>query len=86
MNDDMWACFKKGGQKANIPALENAVNALITMTTQKTAGQRSGDDAKGRLPWEMLDVVKWTIICEATALVLSGELEKLKTDEADTIE
>ena len=70
LKDSMWDFLKDGHHEANIPALKDAVYTLIGMTTQKDAGQRG----KG-IPFEMLDIVKWQIICEATALVLSGKLE-----------
>lgn len=44
------------------------------MTTQKTAGQRGARD----LSWDNLERIKMGILCEAVALVLSGELDKLE--------
>lgn len=73
LKDSMWDFLKDGHHEANIPALKDAVYTLIGMTTQKDAGQRG----KG-IPFDMLDIVKWQIICEATALVLSGRLEELQ--------
>lgn len=70
LKDSMWDFLKDGHHEANIPALKDAVYTLIGMATQKDAGQRG----KG-IPFEILDLVKWQIICEATALVLSGKLE-----------
>ena len=63
------------GQKANIPALKENVYTLIAMTTQKTAGQKRGID------WGELDMVLMSIVIEATALVLSGELDKIEVKE-----
>lgn len=37
--DTMWYFLMEGGQQANIPALKEYVNQLVTATTQKTAGQ-----------------------------------------------
>ena len=74
LKDSMWDFLKDGKHEANIAALKDAVYTLIGMTTQKDAGQRK--DSKG-MPFEILDMVKWQIICEATALVLSGKLEVL---------
>lgn len=71
LKDSMWDFLKDGKQEANITALKNAVYTLIELTTQKDGGQRG----KG-VPFEILDLVKWQIICEATALVLSGRLEE----------
>lgn len=75
MNDSMWDFLKDGKQEANIEALESAVHSLILMTTQKDAGQR--EDSKG-ISFDLLDLIKWQIICESTALVLSGKLNALK--------
>ncbi|WP_373261893.1 hypothetical protein [Hungatella hathewayi] len=36
----MWNFLQPGHQEANIPALKEAVNELISITKQKTAGQR----------------------------------------------
>ena len=52
------------------------VNTLIKMTTQKTAGQR--DNKPNDVPFESLEMLKWAIICEAVALVLSGDLDKIE--------
>lgn len=75
IKDSMWDFLKDGKQEANITALKDAVYALIEMTTQKGAGQRQ--QGKG-IPFGILDMVKWQIICEATALVLSGRLDDLE--------
>lgn len=76
--DTMWAMFKMGNQKPNISALEKHVNTLIRMTAQKTAGQRKGNND---ISWEMLDITLLNIAIEATALVLSGNLKKIKEME-----
>ena len=47
---------------------------LRQMLMQKTAGQRK--DRPKDLSWENLERVKVTIICEAMALVFSGEYEE----------
>lgn len=78
LKDSMWDFLKDGNHEPNIPSLKDAVYTLIGMTTQKDAGQRG----KG-IPFEMLDLVKWQIICEATALVLSGKLDELEDEECD---
>lgn len=77
LNDSMWDFLKDGKHEANIHALKDAVYTLIGMTTQKDAGQRG----KG-IPFEMLDIVKWQIICEATALVLSGRLDENELEQS----
>ena len=70
----MWAMLQRGGQKSNIPLLRELVGQWVQMTTQKTAGQRGGKD----LSWDNLDRVKMGILCEAVALVLSGDLDRLE--------
>lgn len=75
LKDSMWDFLKNGGQKANINALKDAVYTLIQMFTQKNAGQRKDSKA---VPFEVLEMVKWTIICEAAALVISGRLDELE--------
>ena len=70
----MWAMLQRGGQKSNIPLLRQLVGQCVQMTTQKTAGQRGGKD----LTWDNMERVKMGILCEAVALVLSGDLERLE--------
>ena len=72
IKDTMWTFLMDKGQQANIPALKEYVYDLIKMTTQKTAGPRA--TAKKDIPWDM---TLMSIAIEATALVLSGELDKL---------
>ncbi len=74
LKDFMWQFLMDKGQKANIPALKENVYTLIAMATQKTAGQKKG------ISWSELDMVLFSVIVEATALVLSGELDKIKED------
>lgn len=72
LKEPMWQMFKTFGQKADKEALKQYVYDLIRMSTQKTAGQRGGSD----LSWEEdLDMTLWGIVIEASALVLSGELD-----------
>ena len=78
IKDTMRHFLMDGGQKANIPALKEYVYDLIQMATQKTAGQRKGDESKGRIDWDELDMTLMSIVVEATALVLSGELDELE--------
>ena len=59
------------GQKSNISALKEYVYDLIQMTTQKTAGQR---EVKSHISWDELDMTIMSIVIEATALILSGDL------------
>lgn len=73
----LWGFLQPGShQKPDIPALKEAVNDLCRMTMQKTAGQRKGK--KGDISWDNLERVKFTIICEAVLLVLSGKLDKME--------
>ena len=51
------------------------------MATQKTAGQRK--DQPKDLSWDNLERVKMGILCEAVALVLSGDLDKLEALKDD---
>ena len=74
IKDTMWTFLMDKGQKSNIPALKEYVYDLIQMTTQKTAGQRK---AKGHISWDELDMTIMSIVIEATALVLSGELDEI---------
>lgn len=69
----MWAMLQPGGQSADILNLKSLVRQWIQLTTQKTAGQRGGGD----LNWDNLERIKMGILCEAVALVLSGELDRL---------
>ncbi len=75
IKDTMWAFLMTYGQKANIPALKEACYDLIQLMTQKTAGQRANKPQD--ISFDDLDMIKETIIIEAVALVLSGELDKL---------
>lgn len=72
LKEPMWQMFMTFGQKANPDQLKKYVHDLIKMSTQKTAGQRGGKD----LSWEDdLHMTLWGIVIEATALVVSGELD-----------
>ena len=74
--DIMWSFLMDKGQKTNIAALKENVNDLIKATTQKTAGQRN--NKRSDINWEELDMTLWSIVIEATALVLSGALDGLE--------
>ena len=73
MLDTMWSFLQMGGLKTNYPVLKEACMELRQMMMQKTAGQRR--DKPKDLSFDNLERVKTTIICEAMALVLSGEYE-----------
>lgn len=74
MIDTMWSFLQMGGLKANYPALKEACMELRQMMTQKTAGQRK--DRPQDMSWDNFERVKATIVVEAMALVLSGDLEE----------
>lgn len=76
IKDTMWTFLMSKGQKANVPALKEYVYDLIKMTTQKTAGQRA--EAKRDISWDELEMTLFSVVIEATALVLSGDLDKLE--------
>ena len=80
IKDTMWSFLMDHGQKANVPALKEAVYDLIKATTQKDAGQRK-DTRRRNFNWDDLDMLFMEIVIEATALVLSGELDKLEGDD-----
>lgn len=82
IKDTMWTFLMDKGQKANVPALKGYVYDLIQMTTQKTAGQERYA-AKGHIDWNKLDMTLMSIVIEATALVLSGELDKIEPKETE---
>ena len=75
IKDTMWKFLMEKGQKSNISALKEYVYDLIQMTTQKTAGQRK---TKDHINWDELDMTIMSIVIEATALVLSGDLDEIE--------
>ena len=77
MMNNMWEMFEKGQRSANPVGLEEHVNELIHMAMQKTAGQNRSDNRKD-IPFELLDLIKWSIICEACYLVLDERFDKVK--------
>ena len=81
IKDTMWSFLMDHGQKANVPALKEAVYDLIAATTQKDAGQRKNKPKN--FDWNNLDTLFMEIVIEATALVLSGELDKLERRNYD---
>lgn len=80
IKDTMWTFLMNYGQKSNIQALKEYVYDLIQMTVQKTAGQRG---VKGHISWDELDMTIMSIVIEATALVLSGDLDKIEGSTCD---
>lgn len=81
VKDTMWHCFQKGGQVANLEALEDSVKRLIRMTTQKNAGQRNDATC---IDWGSLDMEFMRIAMEATAFVLDKRFEGLKKEWGKT--
>lgn len=77
IKDSMWDFLKTGKQKSNIPALKEYVNDLIQLTTQKDAGQRG---KKANISFDDCEMTMFAIVCEATALVLSGDLDRLEAE------
>ena len=59
----MWSFLMSKGQKANVPALKDAVYDLIKMTTQKTAGQRA---VKKDIDWSKAGMTMMSIVIEAS--------------------
>lgn len=80
LKDTMWKFLMTHGQKENIPALKEYVYDLIKATTQKDAGQRGKSE---NIPFDHVDMIMFSIVCEATALVLSGKLDELETEDVD---
>ena len=74
----MWAMLQDMGRCFEPDVLEDLVRQWIQMATQKTAGQRK--DKARDLSWDNLERVKMGILGEAVALVLSGNLDKLKEE------
>ncbi len=79
IDDGMWDFLKDRKQKTNVKALKNAVYTLIGMSTQKTAGQRSNKPKD--MSFEVLELLKWQIVCESVALVLSGKLDSMEDEQ-----
>lgn len=77
VKDTMWAMFWKGHQVADLDGLEESVQRLIRMATQKNAGQR-GDATC--IDWNTLDMEMMRIALEATAFVLDERFDKLKEE------
>lgn len=77
--DMMWSFLSMGGQKANYPALKDACLQLRKMIMQKTAGQRR--DRPKDLRFEDMETLCKIIVCEAMALVLSGEYEEVSNND-----
>lgn len=84
IKDMMWGFLMDKGQKANIPALKEYVYDLIQLTTQKTAGQ-DGYKKKDHINFEELEMTMFSIVIEATALVLDGVLDDIGALDGDVL-
>lgn len=74
--DLMWNFLRAGMVKSNVPALIENCDLLRQAMIQKTAGQRSDDPAEN-VSFDDLGTIINSIVIEAMALRLSGDLEKL---------
>ena len=85
LDKGMFDHLKKGGQRGNVGALKNAVDRLCLALTQKDGGQRkdSSPDKSVNFAGTELDMIQFTILCEAVALVLSGRLDGLDDEKAE---
>lgn len=78
MKDKMWDFLEKGQNSGGNPeGLESLVDELIHMTSQKTAGPNRSDNKKD-LPFATVDLLRWSIVCEAAALVLDKRWPEIK--------
>lgn len=73
----MWAMLMEKKPEADIQNLKELVHKWMQMATQKTAGQRGGND----ISWDNLERVKMGILCEAVRLVISGKLNEMEKCE-----
>ena len=80
IKDTMWRFLMTGKQKGNPQLLKEYVYDLVQMMTQMTAGQRGN---KNDISFDELQPLEWSIIIEATCLVLSGQIDKLIEDKGE---
>jgi hypothetical protein len=73
----MLAHLKRRGQEPNIKLLKSAVERLTLAATQKNAGQRKDSNPDNSVNWQSheTDMLQFTILAEAVALVLSSRLD-----------
>ena len=76
IEDTMWTFLSMGGQKGNPELMNEYVQKLLRMTKQKNAGQK-GYAKKDDISFDLIDPIKWSIICEAVALCLDERFPKL---------
>lgn len=80
IKDAMWHFLMVGSHSFDtddIDEMTEAVDRLITMATQKNAGQAQYKNAT-QIDWNTLDMELMRIVCYATTLRLSGRLEELR--------
>lgn len=76
----MWSFLMDGGQVFDAESaehLKSEVYELIQITTQKSSGTEANSSTPYTVNWYLLDMLTWQIVCSATALVLSGVLDKI---------
>lgn len=76
----MWSFLMDGGQvfdAESVEHLKSEVYELINITTQKSSGTEATTATPYTVNWKILDMLTWQIVCGATALVLSGVLDKI---------
>lgn len=76
VEDTMWTFLSMGGQKGNPELMNEYVQKLLRMVKQKNAGQK-GYAKKNDISFDLIDPIKWSIICEAVALCLDERFEKV---------
>ena len=76
--DTMFSFLQMNQQKSNASQLKKAIQDLIKMMTQKTAGQKIA--TKDIDLEENFDMAIITIVCESVALYLSGKLDKIEQE------
>ena len=76
VEDTMWTFLSMGGQKGNPEILNDYVQKLLRIVKQKNAGQKRY--AKNEdISFDLIDPIKWSIICEAVALCLDERFPKV---------
>lgn len=76
IEDTMWTFLSMGGQKGNPELMNEYVQKLLRMVKQKNAGQKKYTK-KDDISLDLIDPIKWSIICEAVALCLDERFPKL---------
>lgn len=74
--DTMWTFLAMGGQKGNPEILNYYAQKLLRMAKQKNAGQK-GYAKNEDISFDLIDPIKWGIICEAVALCLDERFPKV---------